>query len=145
MATKSLEPQQETLCQCQIFCGLSRKKPPWAAYQVFMPGCLVSLDKLNGVRRVGVGEKCYRLFAKCVLKVTGSNATHACRDDQICAILKEGIDGAVNGVQSIWEDNLTEENWVLYLLTRIAHLTRSIEYECCGQSAIYGRLELFLF
>ena len=93
---------------------------------------------------MGVGEKWYRLFAKCVLKVTGSNATHTCRDDQLCAIFKEEIDGAVNGVQSIWEDNLTEENWFFYLLTRIARLTISIEYECCGRFSIYGRLELVL-
>ena len=94
---------------------------------------------------MGVGEKWYRLFAKCVLKVTGSNATHTCRDDQLCAIFKEEIDGAVNGVQSIWEDNLTEENWFFYLLMQITRLERSIKSECCGHFTIYDHLELIFF
>ena len=59
------------------------------------------------MRPVGVGETWCRLFAKCVLKVTVYDATHACRNDQLCAVLKYGIEGEVNGVQSIWEDNLT--------------------------------------
>ena len=53
---------------------------------------------MNGV---GIGETWCHLFAKCVLKVTGYDDTHACRDDELCTVFKEGIDRAVNGVQSI--------------------------------------------
>ena len=134
------------MCQCQIFCGLySQKNSPWAAYRVFIYDCLIALDNLPIVRPVGVGETWCHLFAKCVLKITVYDATHGCRDDQLCTVLKEGIDREVNGTQSIWGDDLTEEIWVFYLLTRIMRLTRSIESECCGRSAIYGRLELVLF
>ena len=47
-------------------------------------------------------------FSRCVLKVTVSDTTHVCRDDHLCAVMKEGIDGAAHRVQSIWEDDLTE-------------------------------------
>ena len=73
-----------------------------------MYGCLIALNTLPIVCPVGVREIWCRLFAKCVLKVTGSDTTHMCRDDHLCAVLKEGIDGAVHRVQSIWEDDLTE-------------------------------------
>ena len=41
-------------------------------------------------------------FAKIVLQVTGPEATMECQDEQLCAILKAGIDGAINGVQALW-------------------------------------------
>ena len=81
-----------------------------------MSVCLIALDKLPGVRPVGVGETWRQLFAKCVLKVTGPEDTHTCKDDQLCAVLKVGINGTVHGVQSIWDANSTKENWGFYLL-----------------------------
>ena len=42
----------------------------------------------------------------------GPEDTHTRKDDQICAVLKSGIGGSVNGVQSIWNANFTKENWV---------------------------------
>ena len=73
-----------------------------------MSGHLIALNKLPRVRPVGVREMWCCIFAKFVLKVTVSDTTHVCRDDHLCAVLKEGIDGAVHRVQSIWEDDLTE-------------------------------------
>ena len=51
-----------------------------------------------------------------MLKVTGPEATHTRKDDQICAILKAGIDGAVYRVQYIWSANSTKENWEFSLI-----------------------------
>ena len=47
-----------------------------------------------------------------MLKVTGPEATMASQDNQICA----GIDGMVHGVQSIWDENLTTEDWIFLLV-----------------------------
>ena len=55
---------------------LENQNPPWISYQEFMYGCLIALDKIPGVRPAGVGEMWRRFFAKFVLKVTGSKATH---------------------------------------------------------------------
>ena len=78
---------------------------------------MIALDDIPGVRLVEVGEMWCRLFSKYLLKVKVSEATNAWKDDQICVVLKVGIDGDVHGVQSIWEANSTEENWEFYLLT----------------------------
>ena len=39
-----------------------------------------------------------------MLKVTGLEVTMACQDYQLCDGLKAGIDGAVHGVQAIWDE-----------------------------------------
>ena len=62
--------------------------PPWGAYWEFMSGHLIVLDKQPGVHPVDVGETWRQLFAKCVMKVTGTEATHACKYDNLCAGLK---------------------------------------------------------
>ena len=95
---------------------LANQKPPWDAYQVFMSSCLIALYKLPGVNPVGVREIWGQIFANCVLKVTESEANHACKDDQICTGLKYLIYRAVHGVQCIWESNSTKENWVFLLV-----------------------------
>ena len=88
----------------------------WAAYHTFMSGRLIALDKHPGVRPVGVGKTWKRLFDKIVLKVTGPEAIMVCQDDQLCAGLMSGIDGAVCGVQVIWDENLTTEDCVLLIV-----------------------------
>ena len=62
---------------------LAQKKPPWDSYSAFMSSRLIVLNKLLRVRLLGVGEMWCCLFAKCVLKVTEYDSTHACRDDQL--------------------------------------------------------------
>ena len=56
------------------------------------------------------------VFAKYVLKVIGSEATHAIKDNQLCEGFKGGIDGAVHKVQYISEINSTKKNWFLLLV-----------------------------
>ena len=71
---------------------MANQIPPWAAYQEFISVRLIALDKQLGVRLVGVGETWRWLFSKCVMKFTWPEATHACKDYQICAGLKVLID-----------------------------------------------------
>ena len=40
----------------------------------------------------------------------------ACQDDHLCAGLKAGINGAVQGVQSIWDEKSTTKDWLLLLV-----------------------------
>ena len=51
-----------------------------------------------------------------MLKVTGPEATHACKDEQICVGLKAGIYGVVHRVQHIWGANYTKKNWGFLLI-----------------------------
>ena len=80
---------------------------PWAAYIVFMSVWLIVIDKNPSVRPVGVGETWKCLFSNTVLKVTGMEEIIVCQDGHLCAGLKEGIDSAIHGVQSLWEKILS--------------------------------------
>ena len=95
---------------------LANRSPPSAAYHAFMSVRMIALDKQAGVHPVGVGETRRRIFSKIVLKVTGPEATLAFQDDQMCDRLKSGIDGAVHGVQTFWDKNLTTEDRGLLLV-----------------------------
>ena len=110
-----------------------------------MYGRLIALDKQTGIRPVIVGGTWIRLFAKCVLRATGSEATSACQYDQIYAGLKVGIGGTVHRVKDIWDTKLITEDWGFLLVDAKTCSTRSIESEFCGQFNIYGHLELILF
>ena len=81
-----------------------------------MSGRLIALEKQPSFFLFGVGETWRLLFAKCVLKVTGPEATSACQDNQLCPVLKEGIEGTVHGVQAIWDTKVTTEDWGLLLI-----------------------------
>ena len=71
--------------------SLENSIPPWTAYQGFVSGCLIALDKLPGVHLVGVGRKWRKLFNRSVLKVMGHEATYACKDHLLCVGLNVGI------------------------------------------------------
>ena len=91
---------------------LANGSPPWAAYCAFMSGRLIALDIQPGVRPVGIGETWQRIFEKIVVKVTGTKTTMACQDDQLCAGLKTGINGAIHGVQALWGKTRLQRNGV---------------------------------
>ena len=52
----------------------------------------------------------------CVLKVMGLEATEACKDDQLCALLKALFDGVLHRVKYIYDANFTKENWEFLLV-----------------------------
>ena len=65
---------------------------------------VLALDKQSGTRPVGIGEVCRRLWAKCLLKAIGSQATAACGNFNLCAGLQAGIEGAVHAVRDVFAD-----------------------------------------
>ena len=95
---------------------MSNRSLPWAAYNEFIYGRLIVLDKHPGVRPVGVGETWRRIISKIILKVTGPESTKACQDDQLCDGIKVGIDGTIHRVQYLWGKNLFTEEWVFLLV-----------------------------
>jgi hypothetical protein len=62
---------------------MANSYPPWAAYRALRMGRLIALDKSPGVRPVGIGEIWSRLIAKIVLVEAGTEAKHACGDNQL--------------------------------------------------------------
>ena len=67
---------------------LANESPPWAAYYEFILGHLIALEKQTGVCPVVVVETWRYLYSNIVLNVTGSEATMACQDEQLCDGLK---------------------------------------------------------
>ena len=105
---------------------------------------LIELDKQPGVHPVGVGEMWRRLFTNIVLKFTVPEAIMACQYDHLCAGLKAVIDGAIHGVQGLWDKNLSTEEWRFLLVDAKTCLMRLINSECFGWSNNYCRQELVL-
>ena len=63
-----------------------------------MACCLVALDKMPGVRTMGIGETLRWILAKLVMRAAGDQAKMACGNLQLCAGLEAGIEGAKNDV-----------------------------------------------
>ena len=59
---------------------------------------LVALDKMPGVRHVGIGEMLLRALAKLVMREAGDQAKTACGNLQLCAGLQAGIEGSTHAV-----------------------------------------------
>ena len=77
---------------------MANSSPPWAAYCALMACCLVVLDKILGVRPVGIKDTLCRALDKLVMRSDGDQAETACGNLQLCAGLKDIIDGATHAV-----------------------------------------------
>jgi hypothetical protein len=76
----------------------------------------VALDKLPGVRPVGIGETLERLGGKCVLLVCGDEAKEACGVDQLCAGVEAGIESGMHAAKLLWQEHSQEEEWGFLLV-----------------------------
>ena len=77
---------------------MDNSSPPWAAYCALMACRLVALDKIIGVRPVGIGETLRWALDKLVIRAAGYQAKTACGNLQLCAGLEVGIAGATHSV-----------------------------------------------
>ena len=66
-----------------------------------MASCLVAMDKMPGVRPLGIGEIYCRLWATLMIKDCGSQTKLPCGTSQLCAALEAGIAGAIHSVMWI--------------------------------------------
>jgi hypothetical protein len=89
---------------------LANELPPWAAYRAMLANRLVALDKMPGIRPIGIGDIWRHFFAKCVLSVATSYATDSCGCDQLCVGLRAGVDGAIHGMSALWRELEADDN-----------------------------------
>ena len=69
---------------------------------------LVALNKLPGVRPIGIGETCRRIIGKAVLSVLGQDVLEAIGSVQLCAGQKGGCEAAVHALRTSFESDSTE-------------------------------------
>ena len=69
---------------------------------------LIALNKLPGVRPIGVGETCRRIIGKAVLSVLGHDVLETVGSAQLCAGQKGGCEAAVHALRSSFEFESSE-------------------------------------
>ena len=55
-------------------------------------------------------------MAKCLLKVSGSEAKSACGTTQLAGGLEAGIEGAIHAMRVLFEEHRSEEDWGFLLI-----------------------------
>ena len=84
---------------------------PWPAIRAFASGRLMALDKMPGIRPIGIGELWRRLFCKLCMLASGEEATEACGNTNLCGGLEAGIEGGIHAAKRIWDELNEEEEW----------------------------------
>ena len=95
---------------------LSNGRLPWAAYRALMSSRLIALEKIPGIRPVGIRETWRRLLAKCLLRVSGQESKAACETEQLAGDVEAGIEGAIHAARLQWAQHSQEEDWVFLLI-----------------------------
>lgn len=69
----------------------------------FLASRLIAIDKLPGVRLIGIGEVVRRIVGKAVLSVVRDDILEVAGTDQLCAGQPGGCEGAVHAVRSMFQ------------------------------------------
>eukprot|EP00957_Ditylum_brightwellii_P001289 101360-Ditylum_brightwellii.AAC.1 len=74
-------------------------------------GCLIGLDKCQGIRPVGAGEAFQRCMGKDLLFVCGEEAAETCGTKQLCGGLRSGIKGGIHVISDLWNSYGDDDEW----------------------------------
>ena len=80
---------------------------PWAVYRTLMACRLVALDKRPRVRPVDIGETLRQVLDKLIMRAAGDQSNTACGNPQMCAGLKDNLEGATHAVGQL----ILERTW----------------------------------
>ena len=117
----------------------------WEEIRALKAKRLIALNKLPGVRPIGIGESPDRCFEKIMSIVTGEDVMEVCGSDQLCSGVKSGIEAAIHGLSQSFEAHCNE-GWGL-LLTDAENAFNSISRPVFLWNAriLWTRCSRFLF
>ena len=109
----------------------------WEEIRALKAKRLIALNKLPGVRPVGIGESTDRCFEKIMTTITGEDVMEACGCDQLCLGVKAGIEGAIHGIVKSFKAHCNE-GWGLLLQMLTMRLILSVGQFFFGMQESYG-------
>ena len=93
-----------------LYCRWANSIFPWADVRGLITSRFTALDKCLGVRSVGIAEALLIVVSKAICLVTMFDAEVLCGVTQLCAKTRDGIKGAVHGLNELFEEN-REDGW----------------------------------
>ena len=107
----------------------------------------IALDKCPGVRPIGIDETLSRIIGKAVCLATRLDATLFCGSDQLCADLRAGIEGPINGMNQLFSAHQDQGTGWGVLLDDAANAFNSLNHAAMLMHArvLWPRCARFLF
>ena len=105
---------------CCITWRLANNIVPWEDIRALKAKRLIALNKLPGVRPIGVGEVGDRFLGKIMAYVTGDDVRIECNNDQLCSGIRGGIEGAIHGISQLFESQCEDGGGLLLVDADIA-------------------------
>ena len=117
---------------------------PWSKVRALVSGRLIGLDKCPGVRSIGIGECLRRIICKSVAEFTKIDLEETCSTDQLACGLKAGVEGAIQALSDVFDDN--KENGCGMMLMDASNAFNSLNRETALWNAriLWPRCSRFL-
>ena len=87
----------------------------WEHIRALKSKRLIALDKLPGIRPIGIREVLDRLCAKIMIEITRDDVQQECLADQLASGIKSGIEGAIHAFSDLFQE-LLGNGWGLLLI-----------------------------
>ena len=116
---------------------------PWDEMRTFLARRGIALDKLPGVRPIGIGECRQRMEATAMAPAVGIDVQELCGADQLCSGAKAGIEAAIHAMKEIFAAEETEGLLLVDASNAFNMISRPATLWNCR--VLWPRCSVFLF